>query len=113
MPLGGAPKEQAMHVRFAQRIEQGLERLGRRLDRARQALERGKLERQIGRLPERHARAAGRYLIELEPDPVRPPGVRLKWAARPEWDDWARHSEGCYVPRTNIRDWSVEQLWRT
>ena len=102
-----------MHVRFAQRIEQGLERLGRRLDRARQALERGKLERQIGRLPERHARAAGRYLIELEPDPVRPPGVRLKWAARPEWDDWSRHSEGCYVPRTNIRDWSVEQLWRT
>lgn len=106
-------KEQAMHVRFEQRIEQGLERLGRRIDRARQALERGKLERQIGRLLERNARAAGRYRIELEPDPVRPAGVRLRWAARPEWDDWARHSEGCYVLRTNIRDWSVEQLWRT
>jgi transposase len=106
-------KEQAMHVRFAQRIEQGLERLGRRIDRARQALERGKLERQIGRLLERNTRAAGRYLIELEPDPARPAGVRLKWSARPEWDDWARHSEGCYVLRTNIRDWSVEQLWRT
>jgi transposase len=106
-------KEQAMHVRFQQRIEQGLERLGRRLDRARQALERGKLERQIGRLLERNARAAGRYLIELEPDPARPAGVRLRWSARPEWDDWARHSEGCYVLRTNIREWDVEQLWRT
>jgi transposase len=106
-------KEQAMHSRFEQRIEQGLERLGRRIGRARQALERGKLERQIGRLLERNARAAGRYLIELEPDPARPAGVRLKWSARPEWDDWARHSEGCYVLRTNIRDWSVEQLWRT
>ena len=106
-------KEQAMHLRFAQRIELGLERLGRRIGRARQALERGKLERQIGRLLERNARAAGRYLIELEPDPARPAGVRLRWSARPEWDDWARHSEGCYVLRTNIRDWYVEQLWRT
>lgn len=106
-------KEQAMHIRFQQRIEQGLDRLGRRIERARQALERGKLERQIGRLLERNARAAGRYLIELEPDPARPAGVRLKWSARPEWDDWARHSEGCYVLRTNIRDWDVEQLWRT
>jgi len=106
-------KEQAMHVRFEQRIEQGLERLGRRIDRARQALERGKLERQIGRLLERNARAAGRYLIDLAPDPARPAGVQLRWSARPEWDDWARHSEGCYVLRTNIRDWSVEQLWRT
>jgi len=86
--------------------------LAQQIDRARRTLERGKLERQIGRLLERNARAAG-YLIELEPDPARPAGVRLKWAARPEWDDWARHSEGCYVLRTNIRDWSVEQLWRT
>jgi transposase len=106
-------KEQAMHVRFEQRIEQGLDRLGRRIGRARRALEGGKLERQIGRLLERNARAAGRYLIALEPDSLRPAGVRLKWSARPEWDDWARHSEGCYVLRTNIRDWSVEQLWRT
>ena len=106
-------KEQAMHVRFEKRIEQGLEKLGRRIDRARRALERGKLERQIGRLLERNARAAGRYLIELEPDPARPAGVRLKWSARPECDDWARHSEGCYVLRTNIQNWNVEQLWRT
>src|SRR5216684_5102364 len=31
-------KEQAMHTRFAQRIEQGLDKLGRRLEHARQAL---------------------------------------------------------------------------
>jgi len=31
----------------------------------------------------------------------------------PEWDDFVRHSEGCYLLRTNIRDWNVEQLWRT
>lgn len=106
-------KEQAMHARFAKRIEQGLDKLGKRLAHARQPLERGKLERQIGRLLERNVRAAARYLIELEPDPARPAGVWLKWTARPQWDDWARHSEGCYLLRTNIRDWNVEQLWRT
>lgn len=105
-------KEQAIHTRFEKRIEQGLAKLARRIERARRPLNRGKLERQIGRLLQRNARAAGRYLIELEPEPARPAGVRLKWSARPEWDDWARHSEGCYVLRTNITDWDAEQLWR-
>ncbi len=106
-------KEQAIHGRFAQRIEQGLEKLGRRLEHARRRLDRGKLERQIGRLLERNARAAGRYLIDLVENPSRPAGVGLKWSARPEWDEWARHSEGCYLLRTNISDWNAEQLWRT
>jgi transposase len=106
-------KEQAIHARFAQRIEQGLEKLGRRLERARTALHRGKLERQIGRLLGRNARAAGRYLIDLVEAPSQPARVQLKWSVRPEWDDWARHSEGCYVLRTNISDWDAEQLWRT
>src|SRR5208282_1111591 len=103
----------AIHAGFAQRIEPGLDKLGRRIERARKALQRGKLERQIGRLLERNARAAGRYLINLVEDASRPAGVQLKWSARPEWDDWARHSEGCYLLRTNISDWDAEQLWRT
>ena len=35
------------------------------------------------------------------------------WSVRPEWDDWSRHSEGCYVLRTNVRDWDAAKLWRT
>lgn len=27
--------------------------------------------------------------------------LRLDWCIRPEWDEWARHSEGWYVLRTN------------
>lgn len=106
-------KEQAMHELFAQRIEQGLGKLGERIKPARKKLERGKLERQIGRLLERNARAAGRYVIELSEDPKVGAGLRLQWSVKPEWDDWARHSEGCYVLRTNITDWSAEMLWRT
>lgn len=62
---------------------------------------------------ERNARAAGRYVIDFVTDPTVPTGLRLTWTARPEWDDWARWSEGCYVLRTNIAHWSAEDLWRT
>lgn len=106
-------KERAMHDRFARRIEDGLQRLGERMGRARRPLDVRRLERQLGRLLERNQRAAGRYVIEFVPDPTRPAGVRLDWTARPEWDDWARWSEGCYVLRTNVADWSAEELWRT
>jgi Transposase DDE domain len=106
-------KERAMHERFARRIEDGLTRLGDRLRRARRPLDVRRLERQLGRLLERNQRAAGRYVIDFVPDPTHPAGVRLDWRARPEWDDWARWSEGCYVLRTNVTDWSADELWRT
>jgi transposase len=106
-------KERAMHARFTRRIEDGLTRLGQRMGRARRPLDVRRLERQLGRLLERNQRAAGRYVIDFVPDPTQPAGVRLDWSARPEWDDWARWSEGCYVLRTNVTDWSAEDLWRT
>lgn len=106
-------KERAMHARFCERIEQALARLKQRLAKARRPIERGRTERQIGRLLERNARAAARYAIELIEDRGVPAGLRLEWSARPEWDEWSRRSEGCYVLRTNIRDWSPEDPWRT
>ncbi len=106
-------KEHAMHARFCRRIEAGLSKLAQRITRARRPLDRGRLERQVGRLLERNPRAAGRSVIEFVPEPTVPAGVRLTWAARAEWDDWARWSEGCYVLRSNIADWSPEDLWRT
>ena len=106
-------KERAMHARFCRRIEDRLDRLDRRLRRARRPLDARRLERQLGRLLALNSRAAGRYVIEFVPDPTLRAGVRLEWTARPEWDDWARWSEGCYVLRTNVADWSAEDLWRT
>lgn len=106
-------KEHAMHDRFARRIEEGLARLGRRVEHARRPLDVRSLERQLGRLLERNPRAAARYAIEFVADASVPAGLRLKWTARAEWDDWARWSEGCYVLRTNVADWTPEELWRT
>ena len=87
-------KERAMHERFVKHIETGLEGLARRLAAAKRPLEKSPIERQIGRLLERNARAAGRYSIPVEDAPELPSRLRLRWSAHAEWDDWARHSEG-------------------
>ena len=102
-----------MHSRFAQRIEDGLDSLARRIAKAKRALERGVLERQIGRLLGRNSRAASRYSISITDDPAVPARLKLAWSARAEWDEWAAVSEGTYILRTNIHDWSDEALWKT
>jgi len=106
-------KEQAMHGRAAERIEDGLVSLERRLAHARQPLDRGPLERQIGRLLQRNTRASTRYTIRLVEDASVDCRLRLEWFTRSEWDDWAQLSEGCYVLRTNITNWTPEALWQT
>ena len=106
-------KERAMHERFCKRIEAGLERMARRIAKSKRRLNPGVLERQIGRLLERHARAAARYSICIEDDDTHDSGLRLKWTAHPEWDEWANLSEGTYILRSNVQEWTDEELWRT
>ena len=106
-------KEKAMHERFSQQIEAGLQSLGRRIERSKKALERGELERQIGRLLGQNSRAAARYSISLLEDKTVPAGVKLNWNTRPQWDEWAGLTEGTYILRSNIHDWTDEQLWKT
>jgi transposase len=106
-------KEKAMHERFSKRIEEGLQSLGQRIEKSKTVLERGALERQIGRLLERNSRAAARYCIALSEDPSKAAKVKLQWSQRTEWDDWAKLSEGTYILRSNIEDWTDEELWKT
>lgn len=106
-------KERAMHERFCKRIEAGLDRMARRIATSKCRLDLGVLERQIGRLLERNARAAARYSISIEDDDTHNSGLRLKWAAHPEWDEWANLSEGTYILRSNVHEWSDEELWKT
>jgi transposase len=106
-------KERAMHERFATRIETRLESLGRRLERARQRLDREAVGRQIGRILAQSSRAAGRFQIRVVDDPDRRSGLRLVWSVRRDWEEWAGHSEGTYILRTNVSSWTPEELWRT
>ena len=105
-------KEQRHARPLPDRIEAGLTRLARRLAHARRPVARGPVERQLGRLLAANSRAARRYVI-LDADRTVAAGLRVDLGARPEWDDWTRWSDGCYVLRSNIPDWSPEDLWRT
>lgn len=104
-------KEQAMHDRFSQRIDTALERLAKRIARARKPLDPAAVNRQIGRLLQRNQRAAARFVIALQSDDSRA-GFCLRVARNPGFDDWAALSEGAYLLRSNIADWSDRQLWK-
>jgi transposase len=39
-------------------------------------------------------------------------GFRLEVDVNASFDDWAALSEGAYLLRSNIGDWSDEQLWK-
>jgi len=104
-------KEHAMHDKFSRRIEQALERLSARLARAKKPLDAARVNRQIGRILQQNQRAAARFTIVLEPDGC-PAGFRLRVDHDASFDDWAALSEGAYLLRSNIGDWSDQQLWK-
>lgn len=106
-------KERAMHERFKVRIEEALDSLERRIDKSTKRLDHGTIERQLGRLLQRNSRAAGAFSISVLDDDTHPSGVRLKRTYRADWAEWANLTEGVYILRTNIADWTDEALWQT
>ena len=104
-------KEQAMHDKFSRRIEAALVRLAARIARSKKRLEAAMVNRQIGRILQQNQRAATRFAIMLEPDGC-PAGFRLVVAYKASFDHWAALSEGAYLLRSNIRDWTDQQLWK-
>jgi transposase len=104
-------KERAMHDRFTRRIEQALERLSARIARSKKRLDQATVNRQIGRILQSNQRAAARFAVALKPD-GRPAGFRLQVDHNPSFDDWAARSEGAYLLRSNIDNWSDQQLWK-
>jgi transposase len=104
-------KEKAMHDKFSVRIETALERLSARIARSKKRLDPAPVNRQIGRILQQNQRAAQRFSIALKPDPC-PAGFRLSVTCNDAFDDWAALSEGAYLLRSNIEDWSDQQLWK-
>jgi transposase len=104
-------KERAMHDKFSRRIEEALQRLAGRIARSKKRLDPAPVNRQIGRILQQNQRAAARFSIALEPDGC-PAGFQLRVAYNASFDDWAALSEGAYLLRSNITDWSDQQLWK-
>ena len=101
-------KERAMRQRFEQRIEEGLSRIEAACRRQRMQV--GVIERRVGRLLGENSRAAA--LFDVEVSPGENGGASLTWSRRDGRREWACQSEGCYLLRSNVNDWSGEDLWR-
>ena len=101
-------KEQAIHDRFEQRIEQKLEQMAASCRRRKQ--DPLLLAQRLGKLLGRNSRAAGLFRVHIKTDSGG--GAHLEWSKRDDWRDWAKLSEGCYLLRSNVTDWSGEELWR-
>ena len=102
-------KEKAMHARFEQRIEEGLRRIAATCQR--QRLSPAVVGQRVGRLLGRNSRAAGLFAVDVQTDGQG--RARLAWQKVEAWREWATLSEGCYLLRSNIHDWSDEELWKT
>ena len=102
-------KEQAMLERFTGRIEKELQKI-------QTSGQKGRLknpavaERRIGRLLERNSRAAGLFdikVIKNQEDDT----LSVTWSKSQDRQSWQQLTQGCYMLRSNIADWSAEDLW--
>jgi transposase len=103
-----AAKEQAMLGRFEQRIEQGLAKLQAGCQKRRYRP--GVVERRVGRLLSKNSRAARLFAVEVAER--EDGGSTITWSKKPAVSDWATRSQGCYVLRTNVADWTGPELWQ-
>ena len=101
-------KEQAMRQRFAARIEDGLAKLAAACAKRRQAP--GPIERRVGRLLQGNQRAARFYDVRVMTEADR---TRIEWSKRQELWNQAQACDGCYLLRSNVTDWTAEELWRS
>jgi len=104
-----AAKERAMRERFERRIEEGLQAIVRRCEQDRCDL--GVIERRIGRLLGKNTRAAGLFSVKVGRD--RSGRVVVTWSRKGSASESAKRREGCYLLRSNITDWTAEDLWKS
>jgi hypothetical protein len=93
------------------RIMVALERLVARISHSTRRIDPNQVNRQIGRILQKNQRAAARFTVSLK-DNDSPAGFYLHIQRNAEFDNWAEVSEGAYLLRSNITDWSDEQLWK-
>jgi transposase len=106
-------KESAMQDLFSKRIEEALGSLQRRCQKATKPLSLGAIQRQIGRMLERNQRAGRSFVIRCEAAADQPSGVRVEWERNEAERTFREQSHGCYALRTNVRDWTEDEVWKT
>ena len=101
-------KEAAIHAKFEKRIEDALTQMVKGCRRLKQKP--AVLERRIGALLAKNSRA--RRLFQVEVKPRDDGGADVVWQKIEANREWSQLTEGCYLLRTNIKDWRPEDLWK-
>jgi transposase len=100
-------KEKAMHERFERRIDEALETVRASCEKRKWKKE--VIDRRVGKIMARNSRATGLYDVTVREVDGR---ATISWRKNETWRQWASLNEGCYLLRTNITDWSAEDLWQ-
>jgi len=100
-------KEKAMHERFERRIDDALETV--RASCQKRKWKKEVIDRRVGKIMAKNSRAAGLYDVSVREVDGR---AIISWQKNETWRQWATLNEGCYLLRTNITDWSPEDLWQ-
>ena len=69
-----------------------------------------KIAERVGRLKGANSRAARLFDVKVEED--QEGRAKLTWNKKESYRKWAALTDGCYILRSNITDWSSEELWR-
>lgn len=102
-------KDEAIVRKFEERIEKQLKAMAARCEKQRRDVQ--KVERELGRLLGQNTRAA--KLFDVQVTNREDGGAKLTWSKKEALREWVALSAGCYLLRTNILDWTDEELWKT
>jgi transposase len=101
-------KEKAIFARFESRIEEGLNKIQAGCEKRKHSAV--KVAERIGRLKQANSRAARLFEVKVEEgDDGR---ASLTWTKKELLRKWATLTDGCYVLRSNVQNWTDEELWQ-
>jgi transposase len=100
-------KEKAIFARFESRIEEGLEKIQASCQKRKQSAV--KIAERVGRLKQANSRAARLFDVKVQDEEGR---AKLSWSKRESLRKWITLTDGCYVLRSNVGDWTHEELWQ-
>jgi transposase len=101
-------KEHAIHEKFEKRIEEALDRMVKSCEKRK--LKAATLNRRIGTLFSKNSRAKRLFKVDVRPRDDG--GSDIVWEKISANQEWFELTEGCYLLRTNVTDWTAEELWK-
>jgi transposase len=101
-------KEKAIFARFESRIEDGLQKIAASCQKRKQSPIH--IAERVGRLKQANSRAA--RLFEIEVEALKDGSAKVTWTKNDAIRQWTTLTDGCYVLRSNVNDWTHEELWQ-